>query len=158
VGMRLLHRVVIAHSAAAAIWGHFAAPNNAPVERLLANVSEYVKSHPRDANGYYTLGRIHYLAFALNTTILDYWNGEHVPLVWPLPGRAPADRRHSQGLTEQGRATHLGEALRLMKKSVELEPKNGLYELGLACVYEDGATGASAVDWREQAIQHYLAA
>ena len=39
-------------------------PMNAPVARLLKNVSEYVKRNPRDPGGYYTLGRVHYYTFA----------------------------------------------------------------------------------------------
>jgi hypothetical protein len=61
-------------------------------------------------------------------------------------------------LTDNERNTHLSEAVRLLKKSIELDPANGLYELGLACVYEDGAIGTTAEEWRERAISHYLAA
>jgi hypothetical protein len=157
--MRLMRYVALANGAAVALLGHFAPPTNAPVERLLSNVGAYVKSHPQDANGYYTLGRIHYLAFELNATTLDYWDGEPIrPMAGALPGRAVDAGRHARGLTETERATHLSEALRLLKKSVELEPANGLYELGLACIYEDGASGANASEWREEATRHYLAA
>jgi hypothetical protein len=141
------------------MWGHFPRPDNAPVERLLSNVEAYVKSHPGEAKGYYTLGRIHYLAFALNAKTLDYWGREMItPVDGVLPGRAATAGRRPQELPEQEKATHLSEALRLLKKSVELAPANGLYELGLACLYEDGQTGANAAEWREQAIRHYLAA
>jgi hypothetical protein len=34
------------------------------VERLIANTTAFVKENPQDPHGYYTLGRIHYLAFA----------------------------------------------------------------------------------------------
>jgi hypothetical protein len=36
----------------------------APIDRLVSNAGSYVQEHPNDANGYYVLGRIHYLAFA----------------------------------------------------------------------------------------------
>lgn len=42
----------------------FAEPTYAPVERLIANATAFVKENPKNAHGYYTLGRIHYLAFA----------------------------------------------------------------------------------------------
>jgi hypothetical protein len=42
----------------------FKAPSLAPVERLIANTTAFVKENPQDPHGYYTLGRIHYLAFA----------------------------------------------------------------------------------------------
>jgi len=41
----------------------FRMPTFAPVDRLIQNASAYVKENPNDANGYYVLGRIHYLAF-----------------------------------------------------------------------------------------------
>src|SRR5688572_6725312 len=34
------------------------------VERLIANTSAYIREHPNDPMGPYTLGRIHYLALA----------------------------------------------------------------------------------------------
>jgi len=42
----------------------FAVPTYAPVERLIANATAFVKENPKNAHGYYTLSRIHYLAFA----------------------------------------------------------------------------------------------
>ena len=41
----------------------FALPTPAPIDRLIANTTAYVKEKPNDAHGYYTLARIHYLAF-----------------------------------------------------------------------------------------------
>src|SRR4051794_41119490 len=35
-----------------------------PVDRLITNVSKFVKEHPNDARAHYTLGRLHSLAFA----------------------------------------------------------------------------------------------
>src|SRR5260370_34565348 len=55
-------------------------------------------------------------------------------------------------------ANHLAEALRLLKKAIELAPGDALYQLGLACVYEDGRPAEGGSDWRERAIGHYLAA
>jgi hypothetical protein len=37
----------------------FAMPGEVPVERLIKNVGAYVKEHPKEAQGYYTLGRVH---------------------------------------------------------------------------------------------------
>jgi hypothetical protein len=123
---------------------------NAPVERLVSNMSDYVKAHPRDADGYYILGRIHYTAFALNATEIPS-NQESESNVHP--GRPAGQTRDAAAIPEEQRATHLKEALRLLKRAVALDPKNGLYELGLACVLEDGRR-----DWREEAIAHYLSA
>ena len=58
----------------------------------------------------------------------------------------------------QPASAHIGKALRSMKKALELSPDNGLYELGLACVYEYGQVVEAGVPWQETAINHYLAA
>jgi hypothetical protein len=42
----------------------FRMPIYAPVDRLIQNAAAYVRENPNNANGYYILGRIHYLAFA----------------------------------------------------------------------------------------------
>lgn len=39
-------------------------PTFAPLDRLLANTTAFVKENPTNAHGYYTLARIHYFAFA----------------------------------------------------------------------------------------------
>src|SRR5512135_3537260 len=43
--------------------GMFARPTYIPAERLINNATAYVQENPRDASGYYTLARIHYLTF-----------------------------------------------------------------------------------------------
>jgi hypothetical protein len=40
-----------------------AMPTYLPVDRLIENTMAYIREHPQDASGYYTLARIHYLAF-----------------------------------------------------------------------------------------------
>lgn len=41
----------------------FLPPTLAPVDRLIQNAAAYAEEHPEDAHAWYTLGRIHYLAF-----------------------------------------------------------------------------------------------
>ena len=48
----------------------FAMPQRIPVDRLICNASAYIEENPEDANGYYVLGRIHYLAFSNKTVVL----------------------------------------------------------------------------------------
>jgi hypothetical protein len=48
---------------AAVAAGRFVSPTYLPVDRLIENATAYVREHPKDADAYYTLGRIHYLAF-----------------------------------------------------------------------------------------------
>jgi len=42
----------------------FAHPTLAPVDRLISNVTAYISEHPEDPDGYYTLGRLHSLAYS----------------------------------------------------------------------------------------------
>jgi hypothetical protein len=69
--------------------GRFRLPEYAPVDRLIANATAYVQEHPQEAEGYYTLARIHYLAFINKSFlvggsvsdqalpyVIPYWWGE----------------------------------------------------------------------------------
>jgi hypothetical protein len=69
--------------------GMFRLPEYAPVDRLIANATAYIQEHPKEAEGYYTLARIHYLAFINKSFlaggavrdqalpyVMPYWWGE----------------------------------------------------------------------------------
>lgn len=61
-------RYLVAIVTAIGLWvntaaGRFARPDYLPAERLIENATAYIQEHPNDASGYYTLGRVHYLAF-----------------------------------------------------------------------------------------------
>ena len=49
-------------SAVLAQWLDMTVP--VPLERIVKNVKAYIENHPKDASGYYVLGRVHSLAFA----------------------------------------------------------------------------------------------
>jgi hypothetical protein len=131
----------------------------APVELLASRVGAYIQNHNQDARGYYILARIHYLAFALNTKTLNYYQiGElSEPVSDFSPGGAPASN-FKDVMSDAERAVHLPEALRHARKATELDPENGLYQLGLARIYEIGQLAQNNADWRENAIHYYLAA
>ncbi|MES2465586.1 MAG: hypothetical protein V4671_33900 [Armatimonadota bacterium] len=149
-------------------------PVDAPIPRLLQNVSTYVKRNPRDPNGYYTLGRIHYYAFAAparQTMPVTRYSGEanttELPSGVPFgnPGRVPADAQKPQGkpLSRTERIAHIQAAIRNLRRAIALEQsgavssepsRKGLSELTLACVYEEGKADATKL-WRDQAIQFY---
>ena len=69
--------------------GMFATPQYVPVERLIENATTYIQENPKDASGYYTLGRIHYLAFVnkafivgafihpISSDVIPFWWWEH---------------------------------------------------------------------------------
>jgi hypothetical protein len=97
--MRPIRGLVLAICASLVAWGMFRMASDAPVERLVSNMGDYVKAHPQDANGYYTLGRIHYLAFALNAReIASSQDGQNMF----SPGR-PIERPHDRNATGRRR-------------------------------------------------------
>ena len=65
-------------TACSAAHGMFVMPAYAPVERLIKNATAYIKENPKDPHGYYTLARVHYLAFA-NKAALAPVIGEGTP-------------------------------------------------------------------------------
>lgn len=58
--------------------GRWAMPSYVPAERLIENAAAYVHEHPDDADAYYTLARIHYLAF-VNKAFLVGVFGNYTP-------------------------------------------------------------------------------
>ncbi|HPC96891.1 MAG TPA: hypothetical protein PLU87_18245 [Sedimentisphaerales bacterium] len=56
-------------------------PQYLPVERLIANATAYVAEEPNDPAGYYTLARIHYLAFANKAFLVGAFNEQTPPSV-----------------------------------------------------------------------------
>jgi hypothetical protein len=149
-------------------------PIDVPIPRLLANVSEYVKQNPRDPNGYYTLGRIHYFAFAAPTRqtmpVTRYSAASDKPelpagVPFGNPGRIPAEARtaESKTLSHVEKKRHIQAAIQNLRQSITLQQRStatsgfsqkGLAELTLACVYEEGKADAAKL-WREEAIRFY---
>ena len=149
-------------------------PVDAPVARLLKNVSEYVKRNPRDPDGYYTLGRIHYYAFAAparQTMPVTRFSPDDtnagLPGAAPFgnPGKIPDDARKGEGepLSQAERKNHIRAAVENLRQAIALEQRGGasaeytrkgLSELTLACVYEEGKADAAKL-WREEAIRYY---
>jgi len=64
--------------------GMFARPSYVPVERLLGNATAYVQEHPADASGYYTLARIHYLAFVNKSFLVATFANRGLPSTIPF--------------------------------------------------------------------------
>ena len=65
-------------SVAAGMWMR---PGYIPTERLIANATAYIAEEPNDAGGYYTLARIHYLAFVNKAFLVGAFNEEVPPSV-----------------------------------------------------------------------------
>ncbi len=59
-------------------WAMFMLPERAPVDRIIKNAEAYIAEHPDDAEGYYILGRAHYLAWTLKSQMIpvNRWERE----------------------------------------------------------------------------------
>src|SRR3954447_5730525 len=78
-------------------FARFAAPKDVPVDRLITNVSAFIKEHPNDPMGHYTLGRVHYLAFHLRAESLRASEGEgQLPAVGDMFNSQPANAKLSE--------------------------------------------------------------
>ncbi len=133
--------MMVCASSASAMFGR--APE-VPVERLLKNVSAYVKDNPREPQGYYLLGRINALAFDRNARKLRALEKPRrgkgkLPYLDPWQGRAKPGEK---ALTAEQLQKHLTDAVSNYHKAIELMGFQGLYHLGLACVLESGAAYA----------------
>lgn len=127
----------------------FALPSDAPVGRLVANISAHLRDHPNDAEGHYVLGRVHCFAFVCRTRRLEYHEGQGpFPFIsdrqiWSTmfgKARHPIDQTPP---TTAELGAHLTEGIRNLEKAVRLAPKNTQYRLGLAYLLEEGAGRAS---------------
>jgi hypothetical protein len=150
----------------------FAMPGEVPVDRLIKNVGAYVKEHPQEAQGYYTLGRVHYLALSMKSKTVRAYEAREagglasVPQFFQQPG--------NQSPSEEELKGHLAAAVENFQKALEIEPKNALFHLGMGSVMEaavnsglelgavpgpkgeKAATGKDA--WREAAAAELLRA
>ncbi|MHC4155819.1 MAG: hypothetical protein ACYST6_12975 [Planctomycetota bacterium] len=79
--LRLVSVALIVLSFGAPAGAMFAAPTPAPIDRLIANTTAYIKEKPNDAHAYYTLARIHYLAFVNKSKLVPTFGRETLPKV-----------------------------------------------------------------------------
>jgi hypothetical protein len=122
-------------------------PDEVPVERLLKNANRYTQDHPKEAKGYYVLGRLHSMAFATGAAQLRVGRlarGEKQqegPDALPrfLPWESILVTRGDRPTTPALR-DHLRESIRNYRKATELDPRDGLAWLGLGWVLEEAST------------------
>lgn len=114
-----------------------------PLERLFRNVSEHVRQNPKDAQGHYTLGRLHSLAFARS---MPEARVKEEP--GKLPGFPPYESIQVQpqnAKPSEAALKHLLQSIRSYTAATELDPKRSLYWLGLGWMLEHGAPHADRV-------------
>lgn len=182
---KLLSLILLLFVFSTVTFGEFMLPIAAPVDRLIKNTTAYINENPDDINAYYTLGRIHYLAFANKSRLVGAYEYEALPsipqdwmqeatisqnlynhareLVLKEYGYSPNSNIPNDKRTEFHNAVqkkreelklqnwnpgkieneeiyeHANEAMKLFNKVIEMDPENGLYYHGLACLIEQYA-------------------
>jgi hypothetical protein len=122
-------------------------PHEVPVDRLLKNANRYIQEHPKEAQGYYVLGRLHSMAFATGTAKLQVVGSDVLkkqqedPNALPrfLPWESILVRRTDRPTTPALR-DHLHQSIRNYRKATELDPRHALAWLGLGWVLEEAST------------------
>ena len=101
---------------AQALFGSWFWARNVPIRRLIRNVTAYVQLHPRDPDGYYALGRLHYAAFSVGPALTMYGqegSEDTLPAVASLPSPGP-------GRDANGRSDDLRRAIENLQRSAYL--------------------------------------
>ena len=123
----------------------FLTPKMTPVDRLVKNAEAYLAKHRNEADAHYTLARIHYLAFSSKRdyapAIADYGRDEGrllPPEQWMVEdGYYEPKVNPGAKLSEAQIIEHAARGIRSFKEAVRLDPKNALYQLGLASLLEE---------------------
>jgi hypothetical protein len=152
---RRLLAVIILVAAILPAQAHFARLwEPVPTDRLFANVGRYVREHPKDPRGHYTLGRLHALVYSsgtrpvdkLDVVMKDWKSGKPVA----LPDFVPYDSVRVKppavsGKLPEASRIHLAASLGEYHWAVAMAPKEPLYLLGFAWMLEQGAAHAAEV-------------
>ncbi|HEY1267515.1 MAG TPA: hypothetical protein VGH16_09680 [Candidatus Binatia bacterium] len=119
----------------------FIMPQMTPIDRLVKNAEAYLVKHPNEADAHYTLARFHYLAFSLkrNQAPAIEDQGRLIPAEqWMLdqpyfkPKGNPGAKLQDNELID-----HAARGVRSFKEAIRLDPRNALYQLGFASLFEE---------------------
>ena len=125
-----------------------------PTNRLFANVGKYVRGHPNDARGHYTLGRLHAMVYSMGTRVPDKLvvvaKGWKTGKPTPLPDFARYDSVRVTPPAVSGKLPetlrmHLASSLGEYRWAVTMAPNEPLYLLGYAWMLEQGAPHTAEV-------------
>jgi hypothetical protein len=120
----------------------FAVPESVPVDRLVRSAEAYLKVYPSSSQTHYTLGRVHYLAFHLKKDHIPAYTGRSErersqPVSqWMLALKPRRDVQAGE-LSQAELIQHATKAMESFHEAVRLDPKNGLYQLGIASLLEE---------------------
>ena len=130
---------------AAVVEAKFVMPQMTPVDRLVKNAEAYLLKHRNEANAHYTLARIHYLAFSSkrNQVPAHEGYGDDKGRFFPASqwmvedGHYEPKTNPGAKLSDAELIDHAARGARSFKEAVQLDPKNSLYQLGLASLLEE---------------------
>ncbi len=125
-------------------WAKWMLPTQMPIKRLLTNIRDYIKKHPMDAHGYYTLGRINSAAFAQDTESIGVYTYRSLPELPTHTGLNPPPRDRAKPLPPQC-LTYVSDAIENYKKATVLDGADGLAWLGLGFQCEEALPFPQAV-------------
>ncbi len=122
---------------------HVGADVDVPIKRLIENAKKYIKANPNDDKGYYTLGRVHILAFEHDTESMRVLSARTTGSKPPLFGLSPdTDYGPRRDLTQSPLPAkvreHLRESIRYYTKADELSGAPDYHTLALATTWEKG--------------------
>ena len=133
--------------AARAMW---ARASDAPVDRLIANFERYIGEHPDDPDGYYRLGRVHSLAFSLETNVLQaYSDGEGgwSDVEWDWMWRPPKGGDDAENApSREELVEHLRQGVISFNRAIEMDGSMPAYFLSLGSLLEAGRDHAGMLD------------
>ena len=122
--------------------------DNVPVERLIANVREKLKTHPDDKQGHYTLGRLHSMA-ATGTAKAQAAKADQTPYFGPEPQPAPMRRGVQAAKTPEAKK-HLAAAIASYQAALKLGADDLFSLMGLAwCYAQDGQNDKALATYRK---------
>ena len=116
--------------------------DDAPVDRVVVNITAYLAKKPKDAAALYLLGRVNALAYAAKTKMLHAYDFSK-----QKPGDLPhLDEHYGPRFNEKEPhpspaelKKHLAEAIANYRAAVKISPNTPLYHLSLASTLESGA-------------------
>jgi hypothetical protein len=139
-------------------------PPEVPADRLLKNVGAYIEAHPKDANGYYILGRLQSLLFAVDTKTIGVYQKSDAELPTLSHYYSILVRKgHVERLSEREQARLL-DSIRHYRRATELDPNLSMAWLGLGWMLESGSVwaplgdpkaGGNADEWKNNALAAY---
>jgi hypothetical protein len=141
---RNLFFVIFIFSCLTSVWGMFVdLTEPVPTDRLIKNLEAYAKEHPDDPGGYYTLGRVHSLAFAKQEELrMFFYEDEQKTEKLAYPHFAPwssvLEAKVDDKKLSDEQKRHLLESIRNYYIATELKTEEGLYQLGLGWMLEQG--------------------